>query len=118
MHGQKKRRKQSIKETVTIDGVELRWELRSEPQFTTEHGYRGLRISVQTAEGTFRELVLEYPFPKARPERPNGMIAPLPQRPRLSPAVVEADIRQAIAAGWNPLSRGKPYTFHVPKSGD
>jgi len=110
MTGYKKWRKRVIKETVTIGGLELCWELRSEPQFTTEHGYRGMCISVRLAEGVRRELILEYPAP----EKKQTGLAHTPEHPKILPEVVEADIRRAIEAGWRPTSRGRPFVFQVP----
>jgi hypothetical protein len=104
MHGQKKRRKRFREGLITVEGVSLFWRLISEPQWTTEDGYRGLRISVRAADGHHRELILEYPFPK----KFNSIGIPkLPQRPKFSEKTVEADVRQAIAAGWDPVSRGR-----------
>ena len=109
MHGQKKRRKRTADGLFEIDGQLLRWSLVSEPQWTTEHGAKGICFSVQAQKGGHRELVLEYPFeqPGLRPE--------FPQRPALSAATLEADVRRVIAAGWKPLSRGKALLYLVPK---
>lgn len=110
MHGQKKRRKRTMEGLIVIDGNSLKWWLVSEPQWTTEDGYIGLRISVQTEDARHRELVLEFPFPK----KVTGVGSPqLPQRPKFSVKTIEANVRQAIAAGWDPTSRGKPFVFHV-----
>jgi len=38
----------------------------------------------------------------------------LPQRPKLSEKTIEAGIRQALAAGWDPESRGKTFVYNVP----
>jgi hypothetical protein len=110
MQNHKKKRKRSMSGTVTLDGFDLRWELHSEPQFTTEHGYKGLCISAQLMEGVHRELMLEYPFPKKQP----NVMAHFPESPKISQSVVEADILRAMDAGWNPASRGKPFVFRVP----
>ena len=107
MHGQKKRRKRSLDGLISIDGVRLSWQLLSEPQWTTEHGLKGLCISVRTEDGRHRELILEYPFPK----KPMGGVPQIPQRPKFSVKTIEADIRQAIVAGWEPESRGKAFIF-------
>ena len=114
MHGQKKRRKRSIEGSVALDGVNLTWQLTSEPQWLAE-GLRGMRISVQAAGGHNRELILEYPFPKKR----NSVGLPqIPQRPKFSPKTVEADVRKAVTAGWDPASRGKAFIFKVPEIGN
>ena len=112
MHGQKKRRKRSIQGSVALDGVNLIWQLTSEPQWLAE-GLRGMRISVQVADGHNRELIIEYPFPKKRTS--GGLLPQIPQRPKFSPKTVEADVRKALAAGWDPASRGKAFVFKVPE---
>ena len=112
MHGQKKRRKRTMGGLLAVDGNNLMWSLMSEPQWTTEDGYIGLRISVQREDARHRELILEYPFPK----KVTGVGLPqLPQRPKFSVKTIEGTVRQAIAAGWDPTSRGKPIVFHVSK---
>jgi hypothetical protein len=110
MHGQKKRRKRTAAGSLDIDGTALRWQLISEPQWTSE-GSKGLCFSVTgESEHTLRELVLEYPFEQT------GWRPQLPQRPAFSSKMLEADIRKAIAAGWDPASRGKAFVFLVPRA--
>jgi hypothetical protein len=110
MHGQKKRRKRFRKGLISVDGVSLVWRLLSEPQWTTEDGYKGLCISVRTEDGHHRELILEYAFPK----KFNSIGIPqLPQRPKFSVKTIEADVHRAMAAGWDPTSRGKAFIFHL-----
>jgi len=95
---------------IAIDGNRPRWWLVSEPQWSTEDGYIGLRVSVQTEDARHRELVLEYPFPK----KFCGVGLPqLLQRPKFSVKTIEAGVRQAIAAGWDPISGWKRFAFHV-----
>jgi hypothetical protein len=117
--GQKRWGKRSIEAKVEIDGHKLHWQLRSEPQSSTEHGSEGLSLTVQRTDGAFRELILEYPFPKrGRRLRIGGKthltVPNFPIRPKFSPKTVEADIRLAISAGWDPTSRGRPFIFQVP----
>jgi len=113
-----KRRKREITGKLTVDGVVLCWEIRSEPQFKTTDGDIGMRLTVQ-AEGVVtarnplvpknkahRELILEYPFEK-RQRKPSRF----PDRPKIDPAALTADIRLAMDAGWEPLSRGRPFVF-------
>jgi hypothetical protein len=122
MRGQKKRRQRILEEAVAVDGFDLRWEVRSEPQWSTEDGYQGLSITVQRTDGTFRELILQYPSPQKKKTVVEGrtflMPSGFPVRPKISAKTVEADIRQAIAAGWNPNSRGKVFVFLVPSNPD
>jgi hypothetical protein len=110
MHGQKKRRKRSLSGSMGINGIRLSWQLLSEPQWTTEDGYKGLRISVHTEDAGHRELVLEYPMPNK--STGNGL-PQLPQRPKFSEKTIEAGVRQAMAAGWEPESRGKAIHFKI-----
>lgn len=108
MHGQKKRRKRTLSGTIAVESLSLHWELLSEPQWSSEDGYKGACISVRTEDGRHRELILEYPFPQK--VTGNG-IPQIPQRPKISVATIEADIRKAIASGWEPESRGKAFLF-------
>ena len=107
MHGQKKRRKRTAEGVLDVDGTLLQWRLVSEPQWTTEHGAKGICFSVQAQEGSHRELLLEYPF-----EQP-GRMPMFPQRPAFSAKTLEADVRRAVAAGWEPLSRGKAFLYLI-----
>jgi len=111
MHGQKKRRKRTIEGSESLDGVEMTWELVSEPQWSNSgDGYKGLCIAVRAAGSARRELILEYAYPVDK----HGHPLPVPQRPDVSPKRVAQDIRRAIEAGWDPNSRGRPLVFRVP----
>ena len=110
MHGQKKRRKRTLQGSLDVEGYCLCWELLSEPQWTSEHGYKGLCISVRTADHSHRELVLEYPIPNKRTG--NGLLQ-LPQRPNISIKAIEAGVRRALTSGWEPESRGKLFVFKI-----
>jgi hypothetical protein len=109
--GLKKRRKRTIEGETSLDNTPLRWELISEPQWSNSgDGYKGLCVSVRVVDEARRELIIEYPYPTGSDGRP----LPVPQRPALTPKLVEASIRQAMDAGWNPLSRGKAFVFYPP----
>jgi hypothetical protein len=104
------RTKRSIEQAVTIDGVQLIWKLHREQQFTTDDGWKGVAIHVRIAEGTRRELHLEYPAVKTQKldyTRADRVVV------NIRAAKVEAHIRQAMEEGWDPASRGKPYCFEV-----
>lgn len=112
MHGQKKRRKRTIAGTASVDGLKLVWELLSEPQYSNSgDGRIGLRIGVRVADATARELVIEYPYPTDR----RGLPKPVPQRPQVSQPMVERSIQDALIAGWDPHSRGKPFVLQAEK---
>lgn len=104
-----KRKKRTIAGAVTIDGLALDWILISEPQWSNSgDGYKGLCISVTKADEARRELVIEYPYPIDRDSRPLSV----PQRPTVSPKLVEEDIRSALKAGWDPSSRGRAFIYN------
>jgi hypothetical protein len=102
------RAKRSIEGAVTIDGFSLIWNLHREQQWFTADGWKGVAIHVRCAAGKRRELFLE--FPPIGSERV-GNTKEAPARHPISAAMVEAGIREAMAAGWDPGSRGQPY-FH------
>jgi len=108
MHGQKKRRKRTLAGTLTIEGFALAWELLSEPQWSNSgDGYIGMCIAVRVADAARRELIVEYAYPRDR----RGLPKPVPQRPEVSEPMVERSVREALAAGWDPQSRGKAFVF-------
>lgn len=106
--GLKKRRKRTLKGTAIVHDVRLQWVLISEPKWSSD-GYRGVCISVQVVDQARRELIIEYPFPRGRDGR-----HPLPQRPPVTPALVQNSIREAFDAGWDPSSRGKAFVYYAP----
>ena len=58
------------------------WSLLREPQWTTTDGYKGLTFSVRAdLPKTFRELQLEFPYPKKKPGHP------VPEKQRILPQV-------------------------------
>jgi hypothetical protein len=115
-----KRRKRSIDEDVEVEGVKFHWTLRSEPHASTG-GKEGLSVEVQRTDGSFRNLLLIYPFPKKGLKmlidgRYYSVAPAFPIRPALSSIMIEAGIRQAMADGWNPASRGRAFVFHVQQT--
>ena len=69
-----------------------------------------MAIHVMVAEGAHRELYLEYPAvktPKVGFAKTDFVLQ------SIASAKVEAHIRQAMNAGWDPESRGKPYVYEV-----
>ena len=111
MHGQKKRRKRTLEGAIDIDGISLGWELISEPLWSSEHGYKGLCIRVWPEIEGQRELIIEHPYPKNK----HGSPLPLPQRPKISSKMIEAEIRKALISGWDPASRGKVFIYRIPE---
>ena len=103
------RAKRSVEAKVEIDGFDLVWTLEREAKWHTD-GPRGMAISVKLNEGNHRELLLEYAYPKWKPGPQRNV-----ERPRVLPAVIEAGIRAAMEAGWDPTSRGRVFAFQVPE---
>ena len=108
-----KARKRSAEGKVTIDGYDLEWSLLREAQYTSSDGYKGMAFTVRAVSETartFRELILEFPFPKRKFRFAHQ------EKERIAPQLVEAAIRQAMEAGWDPVSRGRVFAFQVPES--
>lgn len=104
--------KRSIQSEVAIDGLSLVWRLHREQQWFTVDGWKGVAIHVNVAEGAHRELHLEYP---ATTTKKLGIARAEFVKQNISPAKVEAHIRLAMEAGYDPDSRGKPFVFEVPE---
>ena len=102
--------KRSIQSAVTIDGVPLIWQLHREQQWCDEDQWTGLSIHVKVTNAVRRDLFLEYP---AVPSKKIGLIRTDPVRPTITTARVAVHIREAIVAGWDPESRGKPFVYQV-----
>jgi hypothetical protein len=96
-----KRRKRELGGRLEVAGYPLRWSLKSEQIWDPHGAHTGLRLSVEREDEAHRELVLEYPFQEG------GRIA----RPDIDKEGLSRDIRAAMDAGWNPKSRGRPFTF-------
>ena len=97
------RRKRDLSGSLEVDGWLLHWILKSEQMWSAKGDHVGLRLSIERSDETRRELILEYPFR----ELPGGRTA----RPDIDPYRLADDIRAAIAAGWKPKSRGRPFTL-------
>jgi len=98
-----KRKKRELSGSLTVDGYPLRWSLKSEQIWSPKGDHVGLRLSVEREDQAHRELVLEYPF------REGARIA----RPDIDREGLDRDIRRAMAAGWHPKSRGRPFFFQL-----
>jgi hypothetical protein len=107
-----KPRKRALGGVVTVDGTQLVWEIKSEPAWGTTDGDIGLRIRVMKYDETltrrgerkaWRELILQFPFERQRhPSR-------FPQKPKVTPEMLTAGVRLAVAAGWSPNGRGRAF---------
>ena len=107
--GQKKRNPEL---EIDVDGDRYVWRIQRQPQWSSDSaGWRGMALAVRHQEGQ-REAVLEFP-----PAPPPRRGTPLIQPSQIPPQVVAKGIASAIAAGWEPLSRGKTVAIVVDEAG-
>ncbi|WP_428149713.1 hypothetical protein [Brevundimonas sp.] len=100
-----------LKGVVQVDGEDYEWEVRRQPQRTTGNNWDGIGIALKLVEGQREAIVL---FPMAM--RANG--TPNFERQRISIDAVKNAVASAIAAGWDPTSRGKVVVFDVDADGN
>jgi len=106
------RTKQIPEFEIEVGGEPYVWRLQRLPQWSSDaHAWRGKVIAVRHREG-LREAVLEFP-----PGRQPRFGAPQLKASQIPPDLVSRGIASAIAAGWEPLSRGKTVTIVVDESG-
>ena len=106
------RTKQSPEFEIEVGGEPYVWRLQRKPQWSNDPAERrGMGIAVRHKEGQ-REAVLE--FPAGRQPR---FGAPQLKPSQIPPELVAKAIASAIAAGWEPLSRGKPVSIVVDATG-
>jgi len=113
-------RKRNLSGTITVDGVPLIWNIKSEPAWGTSDGDIGLRLSVMKHDDTltrhgerkaWRELILQFPF-----ERRQRHASRFPEKPKVTPEMLTAGIRLAIEAGWSPHARGRAFELILEES--
>lgn len=100
---------------ITVDGVDYVWTVRRVPQYSPEHGWVGLVITVEPASRPQRGLVIEYPMPEDW--KPLGPAARRIARPQIKSDDFPNQIRAALDAGWDPAARGKPFNYVVGVGG-
>ena len=106
------RTKQSPEFEIEVDGEPYVWRLQRRPRWSNDAAdWRGMAIAVRHKEGQ-REAVLEFP---PGPQPRYG--APQLQSSQIAPGLVAKAITSAIAAGWEPLSRGKTVSIVVDATG-
>lgn len=105
-----KKRKPEV--TIDVAGEAYVWRVQRQPQWSSDAaGWRGMAIAVRHQEGQ-REAVLEFP-PAPAPRRGTPLIMPA----QIPPHVVAKAIASAMAAGWDPLSRGKTVAIVLDETG-
>jgi hypothetical protein len=106
------RTKDSAEFEIEVGGEPYVWRLQRKPQWSSDPAERrGMGIAVRHKNGQ-REAVLEFP-PSAQPR----FGAPQLKASQIAPDLVAKAIVSAIAAGWEPLSRGKTVIIVVDASG-
>lgn len=97
---------------IEVAGEPYVWRLQRKPQWSSDPAQRrGMGIAVRHREGQ-REAVLEFP-PGPQPRFGGASLKPA----QISPELVKTAIASALAAGWEPLSRGKTVTIVVDAAG-
>jgi hypothetical protein len=97
---------------IQVDGDPYVWRVQRQPVWSSDAaGWRGMAIAVRHLEGQ-REAVIEFP-PAPAPRKGTPLIQP----GQIPPQTVTKAITSAIAAGWDPLSRGKTVAIVVDATG-
>lgn len=97
---------------IDVEGQPYVWRVQRQPQWSSDAaGWRGMAIAVRHQAGR-REAVLEFP-----PAPPPRRGAPLIRPAQIPVEVVSKAITSAVAAGWDPLSRGKTVAISVDETG-
>jgi hypothetical protein len=97
---------------IDVAGEAYVWRLQRLPQWSSDSNeWRGKAIAVRHKDGK-REAVVEFPA-----EPPPKFGAPPLKASQIPKSLVARAIESAIAAGWSPMSRGKPVTVMVDATG-
>ncbi len=97
---------------IEVDDEPYLWRLQRQPGWSSDTPTRhGMAIALRHKEGQ-REAVVEFP---PGPEPRYG--APLLKANRIDQKLIRNAIISAIAAGWDPLSRGKTVAIVVDENG-
>ena len=106
------RTKQIPEFEILVEAEPYMWRLHRQPGWSSDTGQRhGMALAVRHKEGQ-REAVVEFP---PGPQLKYG--APMLKPAQIAPELVARAIGSAIAAGWDPLSRGKTVAIVVDASG-
>lgn len=98
--------------TIKVDGETYLWSLQRRPQWSSDtNSWCGMALAVRHEDGQ-REAVIEFP-----PGKQPRFGAPLLKPQNIDPKLVTNAIASAVAAGWEPLSRGKTVVIVVDAQG-
>lgn len=99
--------------TVRVEGDDYRWSVHRLPTWTRGRSspgpeLLGLAVLVEPQQPSRRQLILEFGIdPTRHGDMPHHQRFIMPHR-RLAEA-----IQSAIAAGWDPDSRGRPFVYEA-----
>ncbi len=106
------RTKQIPEFEIEVGGEAYLWRLHRLPLWSTDaNEWRGKALAVRHKDGN-REVVIEFP-----PEPPPRFGTPPLKASQIPKTLVVTAIASALAAGWNPMSRGKPVVIVVDSAG-
>jgi hypothetical protein len=106
------RTRQDAEFEIEVGGEAYVWRLQRKPRWSSDPAERhGMAIAVHHKAGK-REAVLEFP-PGPQPRFGATQL----QASQIRPELVAKAIASAIAAGWEPLSRGKTVAIVVDEAG-
>ena len=94
---------------IEVDGEAYRWDLRREPRWCTVDGFQGMLVAVRRSGAGGREALVQFP----RPARPSLRGRSHRHRPQVQHADLAEAIRAALARGWDPEARGKPFHLEI-----
>ena len=104
--------KQGPEFEIEVGGELFVWRLHRQPGWSSDNGQRhGMALALRHSEGQ-REAVVEFP-PGPQPKYGAPQLKPA----QIAPELVAKAITSAIAAGWDPLSRGKTVAIVVDATG-
>jgi hypothetical protein len=90
--------------TVTIDGVRYRWRIRGKPTYCEGAFADPFSVAVERVEPPSRcVLLLKADFP-----RPDNWLGHLSRS--VTPRIISASIKDALAHGWQPERDGSAFT--------
>ena len=106
------RTKQAPEFDIEVGGDPFVWRIHRLPGWSSDTASRhGMALALRHKEGQ-HEAVVEFP---PGPEPRYG--APQLKPAQIPPELVSRSITSAIAAGWDPLSRGKTVAIVVDATG-
>lgn len=97
---------------IKVDGELYVWRLQRTPQWSSDSAeWRGMALAVRHKDGK-REAIVEFPSGP-----PPKFGAPQLRASQIHLPLVQRAIQSAIAAGWEPMSRGRPVAIVVDETG-